>query len=207
MSSSITRFAARLALGLAVSGLAAWGFTGDDPRWRLRESAGAWLAQLQGQREVRIAARLEQSRLHSEFASFAAGLCLPEQGTRLRSLASITTRLGSDILRRRELPLRSWDTWTRELEDGSFLQHWKVVEREQVLRPEAAFRGEYIWQDKEVDLVFALTARADGSFAVLPRWTEERRTVDRLPPQLARILDLLSPDARLLVSSGVEAGR
>jgi hypothetical protein len=202
MSLSLATLAARLAVGLAALVL-----TSDDPRWRLRESASAWLAHLQAQRESRLAARLEQSRLHSEFASFAAGLCLPEQGARLRSLAAVTTRLGSDILRRRELPLRSWDTWTRELADGTFLQHWKVVEREQVLRPEAAFRGQYVWQDKEVDLVFAFTAGADGRFEVVPRWTEERRTVDRLPPQLSRILDLLSPDARLLASSGLEATR
>jgi hypothetical protein len=186
--------------------LAALQIPGDDPRWRLRENASAYLDHLQAQRTLRLAEKLKQGRLHAEFAIFASGLCLPEQGARLKNLSSVA-QLGSGILKRRKLELERHDTWTRELADGSVLQHWSIVEHEQVLRPGEAFSGRYVWQEKELALVFRGVRRADGGFDVLPEWTEERRSEDRLPPQLARLLDLLSPDARMLASSAAEARR
>ncbi|MBL8899742.1 MAG: hypothetical protein JNM84_19075 [Planctomycetes bacterium] len=179
---------------------------GDDPRWRMRESAAAYLDHIQAQRELRLAERLKQGRLHAEFAAFAADLCLPEPGARLRQLAAFA-EITRPVLERRRLALECRDTWTIEQPDGSLRQHWTIVEHEQVRRMEQIFSGPWVWQEKELALIFRGTPRADGTFDVVPEWTDARRNEDRLPPQLARLLDLLSPDARMLVSSAVEARR
>ncbi|MBK9385157.1 MAG: hypothetical protein IPN34_10120 [Planctomycetes bacterium] len=184
--------------------IAALQMPGDDPRWRLRESAAAYLQHLQEQRELRLAERLKQGRLVAEFATFAAELCLPEPGAQLRQFAAVV-QINRGMLQRRRLRLDRRDTWTVEQPDGSYRQHWTIVEHTQV--PKDGFAGPLVWQERELALLFRGVRRADGGFEVVPEWTEARRSEERLPPQLARLLDLLSPDARLLVSSATEARR
>ena len=184
--------------------LAAAQLSGDDPRWRLRESAAAYLQQIQEQRELRLAERLKQGQLAAEFTSFAAELCLPESGAQLRTFSQML-QINRGFLQRRRLRLDRRDLWTIELPDGSYRQHWSIVEHAQV--PRDGFAGTFVWQEREFALIFRGVRRADGSFEVRPEWTEARHSEERLPPQLARLLNLLSPDARMLVSSAVEARR
>lgn len=179
---------------------------GDDPRWRMRDAVSAYMQEIQYQRERRIEARLHQGRINSDFVAFAAELCVPSSSTRLRNLGGVA-QLSSNMNERRKLRLEYRDLWTRENDDGSLQQQWIITEHVHALKSGISFPLKYEWRTTELALIFEGQLDGQGGFTVRPLWNQEHRLSERLPPQLSRMLDLLSPDAHLLLTTALERPR